>query len=497
MRTEQFISLDYREDPPPSLVNAFVLKADNWNDYSSHIRFDLIHYGPNGQRTHIGKVKVLHRTLYGTKWSVDRNTRLPPQFSELDDSFASLGQSQDYYANLRSVAGPDDALEVLKALRDIAEMPGIAAPFETSPPFRNGMVRENAARRARRFGRAWARGEEVSLEPRFQYVCRLGTGAIPTVADFDFDPSNSLPGRIVAIIGRNAVGKTIFLSNLAADLAQVDRLSEERLNQRRERFNGEQPVFSRVIAISYSAFDRFRRPEPTPFSSYIYCGIRDDRGNLTQRGLRGSYLRNLERIREHGREDDWVENILTILGDASGLNSEILLATVKDENGTSFLDTLSSGQAILCQLVTGLLSWIEPESIVLFDEPETHLHPNAVANLFVVLIRILKKYDSYAVLATHSPVVLQEVPSKRVLHFRRDGDSTTADELAVESFGESITELTRHVFNTFEVENPYKAVLARLAAKLPAEEVLSLFPKGLGMAAQSYLLAQYAKKEPR
>jgi predicted ATP-dependent endonuclease of OLD family len=144
--------------------------------------------------------------------------------------------------------------------------------------------------------------------------------------------------------------------------------------------------------------------------------------------------------------------------------------------------------------VTALLAWIQPNTLVLFDEPETHLHPNAVASLFLVLSDILASFDSYAVVATHSPVVIQEVPAKRVLVFQRDENVTTAKPLMLESFGESVTELTRHVFETIEVESVYRRTLKELAEDESAEEVMALFERGLSLSAQAYLLAQYGKK---
>ena len=143
--------------------------------------------------------------------------------------------------------------------------------------------------------------------------------------------------------------------------------------------------------------------------------------------------------------------------------------------------------------MTALLAWIQPNSLVLFDEPETHLYPNAVANLFVVLTDILKSHDSYAVVATHSPVVIQEIPAKRVMVFQRTENLTTAEPLTLESFGESITELTRHVFGTIEVENLYRTTLRDLAEDETAEEVMKRFDRGLSLSAQAYLLAQYSK----
>lgn len=492
-----FISIADRASFPDNLTNTFVLQGDNWNDFGSTLRFDLVHFDSIGARSKIGKVKFLHRTLYGTKPSVDRETKLPDSFSELGEDYISLGQSEDYYEDLSALLGIEKAIGVLRALRDIAEMPGLAVEFETLPPFRNGMMRENTAQRARRFGSSWVRRNEVHLKPAFCYATQIGGGSIATEASFDFAVSNKLPSRIVAIIGRNAVGKTLFLSQLASDLAQIDRISEERQTLKLERFPEGRPVFARVIAVSYSAFDRFRRPEVTPFSSYVYCGIRDERGNISQRALNQSYNRNRARIREHDRHEEWIENILEILGNADGLSEPRLREEIDDDEGTRLLNELSSGQAILVHFVTALLAWIEHESIVLFDEPETHLHPNAVANLFVVLSDILKRHQSYAVVATHSPVVLQEMPSRRVVNFVREAETTTAEPLPIESFGESVTELTRHVFKTFEVDSLYKQVLKDLARDLPPEAVLALFPNGLGLAAQSYLLGQYAAAERR
>ena len=143
--------------------------------------------------------------------------------------------------------------------------------------------------------------------------------------------------------------------------------------------------------------------------------------------------------------------------------------------------------------MTGLLAWIQPNSLVLFDEPETHLHPNAVASLFLVLSAILDEFDSYAVVATHSPVVIQEIPAKRVLVFERQKDVTEAHALLLESFGESVTELTKHVFETIEVESVYRRTLKKLAQKESVEQVMARFERGLSLNAQAYLLAQYGK----
>lgn len=57
----------------------------------------------------------------------------------------------------------------------------------------------------------------------------------------------------------------------------------------------------------------------------------------------------------------------------------------------------SSGQQILICTITELIANIENESIILFDEPEIHLHPNAIANMVRMFYRLLDEFNSYAI----------------------------------------------------------------------------------------------------
>jgi hypothetical protein len=106
-------------------------------------------------------------------------------------------------------------------------------------------------------------------------------------------------------------------------------------------------------------------------------------------------------------------------------------------------------------------------------------------------------YRSYALIATHSPIVLQEIPRKRVLVLTRDGDVITSESLETESFGQSISELTRHVFETNEIENLYKTTLADLADEESVERTLARFDGELSQNAFAYLLAKHAGKPRR
>jgi ABC-type cobalamin/Fe3+-siderophores transport system ATPase subunit len=476
----------------------FVLTTDNWDDYGHQVQFHLNYLDANGKSTRLGAVKILQRTSAdGKPIELAKTTKLPDSFPELSESFVSLGQEDEYYQGLHTLFGQKSG-EVLDALRDIAWRPAFAADFEPTPAFRNAMMRENGAHRARRFGRAWAEGLAVNEELAFSYIGAIDGADADVETTFAFDRKDPIPGRIVGIIGRNAVGKTRFLASLGADLAQISRTSAEKLAAREDRFPSGRPLFTRIIAISYSAFDRFKRPAQDSSSSYVYCGIRNDKGGLSRTSLVETYRRNQKRIRERGIQSDWTGYMQTILGDLSAHLTASLQAEIDSpDTDDKALSLLSSGQSILAHFVTALLAWIQPNSLVLFDEPETHLHPNAVASLFLVLSEILVEFDSYAVVATHSPVVIQEIPANRVLVFEREQNATTASPLLLESFGESVAELTRHVFETIEVESVYRRTLQALARDESADEITARFGHGLSLNAQAYLLAQYGKKASR
>lgn len=483
---------------PASPQPTFVLGTDNWDDYGHKVQFHLLYVDASGGQTRIGAVKILQRTSADdAPIELASTTQLPATFSELGSHYVSLGQEDTYYKNLHSLFD-QESTDVLDALRDIAWRPALAADFEPTSAFRNALMRENGAHRARRFGHAWALGAPVNEKLAFTYNGLIEGADAPVEVAFAFNRNDPVPGRIVGIIGRNAVGKTRFLASLGADLAQISRTSAEKLTQREERFPDGRPLFTRIIAISYSAFDRFKRPAPDSASSYVYCGIRNDKGNLSRASLVDAYLQNQARIRELGLQADWTRHMQTILGDLSEHLTSSLQAEINSPDvGETALSLLSSGQSILAHFVTALLAWIQPNSLVLFDEPETHLHPNAVASLFLVLSEILVEFDSYAVVATHSPLVIQEIPASRVLVFQREQNVTVANLLPLESFGESVTELTRHVFETIEVDSVYRRTLKELAQEESAEQVMRRFGRGLSLNAEAYLLGQYGKRAAR
>jgi energy-coupling factor transporter ATP-binding protein EcfA2 len=61
---------------------------------------------------------------------------------------------------------------------------------------------------------------------------------------------------------------------------------------------------------------------------------------------------------------------------------------------------------------------IENGTLLLFDEPETHLHPNYITQFVRLLDELLVLSGSFAILATHSAYFVREVPRSQVLVLR-------------------------------------------------------------------------------
>ena len=124
-----------------------------------------------------------------------------------------------------------------------------------------------------------------------------------------------------------------------------------------------------------------------------------------------------------------------------------------------------------------------------------HLHPNAIANLIRLLHALLDQYNSFAILATHSPIILQEVPSKFVRVLEREGNITTTRRLDIESFGENLSTLTSDVFDTIEIKGTYKHFFQEIANKFSFDEALNLFNGKLSLNAKIYLNSFYNQNE--
>jgi hypothetical protein len=96
--------------------------------------------------------------------------------------------------------------------------------------------------------------------------------------------------------------------------------------------------------------------------------------------------------------------------------------------------------------ITRLVETVAERTLVLLDEPEAHLHPPLLSAFVRALSDLLTNRNGVAIIATHSPVVLQEVPKSCAWKIWRNGTTVSAERPEVETFGENVGILTREVF---------------------------------------------------
>mgnify|MGYP000137209301 CR=1 FL=1 len=492
-----------------------VLIHDNWDDYGYKTTFHVTLHMSSEESFEVGSIKIIE---------LDRasgSTELPKQiFEELPSRYASLGANLEYYETIYKL-GREVFEPFFKGLRDIAFDDDIKASVEDTEAYRVSLLRFGGAERtiadaARLLRAPLLRTKRRSPGFKVKFKTRLASHSNPFMIEFDFRRRGRLPNRINALIGYNGTGKTRLLSNLAIAASGYGYgTKEDLLENTAGRFVGVPPPFKTVVVVSYSAFDTFVIPGRTRLEKqklqesgeifgYVYCGLRersDDRALKGQQTYRlrtpaeveAEFLSALSRVYDAGRLDDLLEFLKPLLRDPSFQRTGLtqLYANHDDEKLGVLFRGLSSGHKVVLKIVTELTAHISKTgpTLVLIDEPETHLHPPLLAAFLKSVRACLEAFDGYAVVATHSPVVLQETPARYVHVLRRTADDNRVVEPIVETFAEGIGVITQEVFNLGDGSTDWHETLSSLAKRSTLEEIEEMFGRKLGFAARSYVLS--------
>ncbi|MTW87990.1 AAA family ATPase [Virgibacillus dakarensis] len=425
--------------PDNALLPCVVLKHSPWDDYSYKTTHHFIYYDSNGDEKDIGLIKILENG--------SSTCRIPDKFDKLGDRFFSLGQEIEFYEWLLDL-GFNEREEILIGLNDIVFNEDLRFIAQSLEGFEASLLRTSEARKILKEG-PYLFGDSNDIKPNnvfeFGFKTKVQGAKGAHEVHFDFLREN-IPFRINALIGKNGTGKTHLLANLANSLGG--------LASKNSRFTPDVPVFSRVIAISYSYFDNFRKPKSNRFYSYRYCGLRNKTGLMSLRQMERRFEESINQLKLDSRKIVEWKNILKSMIDVE------VLEYLKDHS--MFVTDLSSGQNMILTTITDVLANIKKESLLLFDEPELFLHPNAIANYTNMLYRILDTYNSYAVVSTHSPIIIQSVPSKRVHVLEREGEYPIVKKLGIESFGADLSQITEEIFGAFNVSSVYSECFKQL-----------------------------------
>lgn len=450
-RSDRFTSHDIPSEKP-----AFVLVHNSsWNDYGSQTIFSLFYYNDNGEQFYIGETKITDGINKCT------TSVLNDSFVNLPDSFCSLGQKFSFYERLKN--STEKLFEsILFALKDAAFFPDIHDKFEKNSIFRKSLIREDEAERQLRQAKHKIYNYDLTNLYGFKYLFNPKYSKEKIEINFNFNRNSEIPNRIFAIIGKNGTGKTQLITGLPLDIS----------NRNNENFIPRPPLFSRVIAVSYSIFDNFEIPKKTSTFNYVYCGLHTIKNGkreiLTPKQQLLRFHNTWKKIKSLERMSIWRKVLLTFM-DENIIDSFIVIdpedlnkLTVSIEEFNKVKTKLSSGQNIILYIISEIISNIRLDSLILFDEPETHLHPNAISQLMNLIYHLLTHFDSYCIITTHSPLIIQELLSRNVYIMDRYEDVPAIRKIGLESFGENLTILTEEVFGNREIHRQYKKIINNL-----------------------------------
>ncbi|MBK4494951.1 AAA family ATPase, partial [Enterobacter hormaechei] len=324
----------------------------------------------------------------------------------------------------------------------------------------------------------------------------------------EVEPLSTPPTNVHAIIGRNGVGKTTLLNemincildsskeNSSYFIDNVSLFSQKKINK---------TYFSSIISISFSAFDPFNppqeQPDPTKGTCYFYLGLKKTAGDV---GV--SQLRTIDELREECvsslivcfsdkiKKGRWMKAISTLESDNNFLAmnlSELFEISDDKELRSKFMRLLrkmSSGHAIVLLTITKLVEKAEEKTLVLIDEPESHLHPPLLSAFTRALSDLLIDRNGVSIIATHSPVLLQEIPKMCTWVINRYGKQISVARPTIETFGENVGLLTREVFR-LEVENSgYHSLLKKHVDNGECfNEIMAKYKNKIGLEGQALL----------
>lgn len=455
----------------------FFLESITWDDYGHKTSFYLDYVKEDGSYSRVGKVKIC-------KKNVDKTLDvIPKSFLSLDSNYCSLGQDTSYYYKIKEILG-EDAMAFLYSMKDAAVFSRISDHFENDLGFRHSLLRNNNADTALNLGRYVLAGFDPDERVNFTYKTRLAYSSnYDFNIKFDFGRINQKDNfnRVIAIIGENGVGKTSLLYNLAKSIA----------NQQKDCFSPHYPLFTKVVAASYSMFDRFYNIDARAFN-FEYCGMHNNKGGLMNPDqLKARHKHNAETINALNRGLNLKKFLGNILPSdmLEGLFEEGFI--FKYDVYEDYYVKMSSGQTMLTNLIIDITANVRSNCLIMIDEPEVHLHPNAITQIISVVNLVCERFSSCCIMATHSPLVIQSLLSRNVLIMERDVDGMpVVRQMRVESLGENLTTINEEIFSNGQRDKYYRRLIERaVKGKKSIEQVLQELQNGdLPMSLTSYML---------
>ena len=490
-------------------LRAFLIR-DNWNDFSYVTSFHLIIHDERGTQHNLGTVKIGQFGMAETELS----PRIPIEFERLDESFFSLGQNVDYYGTISRLSS-DLRVQILTALRDVVADEEVFSKALKERVMKVSLLRFVSPVTVRGQFRRVARGGARVTPYSFEYATPdFKENDLPPIRlTFEVAPDSEPPTNIHVLVGRNGVGKTFLLRQMSKSLVNPEQLGKSGLFS----FNSDKALaeqFASLVSVSFSAFDPFEAIDRVRKSRgripFTYIGLHRPK---TSRGanrpkdldaLADEFVESVVACQLRGKRNPWLHALATLESDPLFLDAGLkFLTNHRDQKelrkrASDLYRVLSAGHKIVLHTLTRLVETVEERTLVLLDEPESHLHAPLLAAFVRAISDLLVHRNGVAIVATHSPVVVQEVPRSCVWKIRRIGTAARAERPEIETFGENLGVLSREVFGHEVTDAGFHKMLETAVKEgLEFDAVSRRFDGQLGAEAQAIVQGLIASRDAR
>lgn len=448
------------------------LVEDGWDDmFQYSTMYNVYFYNNRLEECIIGSVKIAQ---YEMDKENKRRAVLPDEFIRLNNKFFSLGQDSYYYENIKNL-GTEMREEILGALRDIAYDKNIFRKAYLENVTRVSLMRELDKQTVLTQFHRISQGGPRLVPYKFNYESYSNDSLIRTIKlEFDVNPDLLLPSNIHVLIGRNGVGKTFLINNMISSIVFKGKKYEEKYGKTvfvDDEIHNES--FTKVILVSFSAFDEIKIDSRSMMFARIGLPSRrnqniDDRNEeITVKFIEG-FKRCIEKKYNSLLLTTMKELEYDSIFEEAGLEQYCeyrKFSQEDEENLMKIFGRLSSGHKVIVYAITQLISKVQEKTLIFLDEPEGHLHPPLLAAFIRALSVLLTETNGAAIIATHSPIILQEVPDSCVWVLQRNGRECLARRPRIKTFGQDINSLISEIFGLELSESGFHKLLSKVVNK--------------------------------
>lgn len=464
------------------------LTLDNWNDFSYRTLYQITLFDENGIKHDLGYVKIAN---FGQ--TTDERIELEEEFELLDDRYFSLGQSDEYYSIIQALNPQLKELFLIK-IKDIVFDQELQLRALQEPVTQTSLLRDTSLVTLNGQYRRILDGGAILTPYNFSYRTIQTATEAGYQLSFNVEPESNPPTNVHVLIGRNGVGKTHLLNNMVKSFIGSQDAQGE-FQQVVDVFGNSVEFFSKVMSVSYSAFDPFKPYKEREYPSYSYIGLKKEDVETIKNHdeLAQEFFNSINHCFSVGKKEKWLKAVSSLESDPlfNEINiTQLIESTLNERRTKQFYKRLSSGHSIVLLTITRLVEKIEEKTLVLLDEPEAHLHPPLLSAFIRALSDLLINRNAVAIIATHSPVIAQEVPKSCIWKLSRFGLEANAERFESETFGETIGKLTREVFGLEVNESGfYKLLNEDVVSGKSYEQIIQKYNDQLGFEAKLLLRA--------